>query len=235
MDLNGDGKLDYDNDQYGFSGWQYEQIPAMYIGLGGQVLQKDKTTKMPSLVVEDERTYKVTEAMNEVFKREGAFYHGTTYGLEDKMFSGGRLMFNDAFLSQLTGYRDMEQEFGFIPYPMLDEKQGEYYARWPNIGGLFYLPVTNTKTDFTGFIMEAMAEEAYFTVMPAYLDIVLTLKATRDTESEEMIPIIRGGAVLIDAATGFSPQSAMNGLSSYIAANLTKWQTTIEEMKAIYE
>lgn len=233
-DLNGDSVMDYDNDRYGFAGWQYEQIPALYMGFGGKVLDKDPTTKEPILVVESERTNTVLETMKSIFEMDGSFYHGTTYALEDNMFSGGRLMFNDAFISQLGGYRDMEDDFGFVPYPMLDEQQDNYSSRIGNTATVFYLPVTNVTTDFTGFVISAFNEEAYYTVYPAYIDTVLTVKQTRDTESEEMIPYIRSTATALDSALGFSPMSAMQQGASYIAANLTAWETKLEELAETY-
>ena len=41
------------------------------------------------------------------------------------MFREGRLLFNDATLEQLAGYRDMEDDFGAVPYPKLDTDQEE--------------------------------------------------------------------------------------------------------------
>ena len=41
-DLNGDGTLDYDNDRYGFGGWQYEQLQALFAGYGGEAITKDE-------------------------------------------------------------------------------------------------------------------------------------------------------------------------------------------------
>ena len=45
-DLNGDGQMDIENDRYGFNGWEYEQIPALYVGYGGETL-KTTTTVFP--------------------------------------------------------------------------------------------------------------------------------------------------------------------------------------------
>ena len=53
-DLNGDGQMDYDHDRYGFGGWQYEQLKALYVGYGGVTLVKDDL-QMPVLNIYSEQ------------------------------------------------------------------------------------------------------------------------------------------------------------------------------------
>ena len=63
---------------------------------------------------------------------------------------------------------------------------------------LSYIPVTNKNLEMTGAVLEVLACESYNRVVPAYVDIVLTTKMTRDTESEQMIPIILDTAAFYD-------------------------------------
>ena len=239
-DLNGDGQLKIEDDRYGFGGWQYEQLQALYAGYGGETIIKDENN-LPVVNIDNERTYTVVDKMLEVFDCEGAFFEGRTYGTDHKMFREGRLLFRDAFISNVPGTRGYEQiDVGFVPYPKLDEDQQDYYSRTANISCLTYIPVTNSDLDKTGAFLETLAYYGNKEVLPTYFDIILTIKSTRDVESEQMIPIIRNSSRFLDQIIGFSGSNIVtaksgNTLSSYIAANEDKWDQRIETLVEFYE
>lgn len=52
------------------------------------------------------------------------------------------------------------------------------------------MPVTADNLDLTGRILEDMAYQSYLTVRPAYYEITLKGKVSRDNESGEMLDII---------------------------------------------
>ncbi len=238
-DLNGDGTMDYDNDRYGFGGWAYEQILALFTGYGGEGIVKDDNN-LPVLNIDNELTYTVIDKMLEVFDCEGSFWETKTWGVDDRMFNEGRLLFNDSFLNSVPGTRKLENiDVGFIPYPKLNEEQENYYSRTANISSLTYIPVTNTDLDMTGAVLESMAYYSNVTMMPTYFDIILTIKSTRDVESEEMIPIIRNSSRFMDAVIGFNGMgiiTANNGntLASNIAANQDAWNEKLDNLIELY-
>ena len=238
-DLNGDGAMDYDNDRYGFGGWSYEQVQALFAGYGGQTLTKDEYN-LPVLNVDNELTYRVIDKMIEVFDCDGAFWESKTWGVDDKMFNEGRLLFNDAFLSAVSATRNLENiDVGFVPYPKLNEEQEDYYSRTANISCLTYIPVTNTDLDKTGAVLETLAYYSSQTLMPTYFDIILTIKSTRDVESEEMIPIIRNSSRFMDANINFNFAGIVqagngNTLASVIASNKDAWDEQVVHLIETY-
>ena len=202
-DLDGDDAITAGTDQFGYWGWVWEQVPALFMGLGGDLVTKDKDN-MPVLAVDTEKNIAIVDKMNEIFAMDGAAYERTTYGTFDKAFKSGLLMFDHNSLADMTNNcRDMEDDFGFIPYPKLDESQEGYNARIGNCAGLSYIPTTNTRGELTGAVLEVMSAVSYNTVVPAFFDVALTLKVSRDTESEQMIPIINESASFYDEAAGF--------------------------------
>ena len=239
-DLNGDGQMDYDNDRFGFGGWQYEQVQALYVGFGGQTLVKDDND-LPKLNIYSTQQNNVIDGMLDVFKNPGAFYHGKDYGMEDTMFKEGRLLFNDSFLSQISGMRNYDDEIGFVPYPKLNEEQEDYYSRTANISCLTYIPVTLTEDryEIVGGTLEAMAYYSSLKVLPTYFDIILTIQSTRDVESEQMIPIIRNSSRFMDMAIGFSPESIVysgqNTLASHWASNRTSYEEKLATLIKTYK
>ena len=232
-DLNGDGQMDWDNDRYGFGGWQYEQVQALYVGFGGQTLVKDDEG-LPKLNIYSLQQNKVIDGMLEVFKQPGAFYHGKEYGMEDKMFAEGRLLFNDAFLSHIQGMRNYDDEIGFVPYPKLDENQEDYYSRVGAISCVTYIPVTLTEDryDIVGGTLEAMAYYSSLRILPTYFDIILTIQSTRDIESEQMIPIIRNSSRFMDTSIGFSPENIVYEGQNTLASHWAIFRTNYEERLA---
>ena len=134
-------------------------------------------------------------------------------------------MFDHSSLADMTNNcRDMEDDFGFIPYPKLDESQEGYNARIGNCAGLSYIPTTNTRGELTGAVLEIMSAVSYNTVVPAFFDVALTLKVSRDTESEQMIPIINESAsFVIGLITGGSAlPTYYAGVKNQIEDNVQK-------------
>lgn len=238
-DLNGDGAITTEYDRYGYMGWQPEIYGDLYCGYGGNAIEKDDDN-LPVLAMDNERMVTVVDKMIELFSNEGAYVEGKTYGLDDTMFAEGRLMFNDSFLSHIPGMRGYEDvDVGFVPYPKLDENQEEYYSRTAVTAGMTYIPVTNENLDMTGAVLETMAYYSGETIIDTYFDIILTIKSTRDTESEEMIPIIRNSARFMEQIIGFTGSNIVvnnqgNTISSFVAKHKDAWQGKIDGLRDFY-
>jgi len=211
--------------------------------MGGTTVSKDDNN-MPILSMNNERTFKVIDNIVNLFSEDGvAWCNGKSdlYGLcTGAMFKSGRALFIDSLIGNVTGMRDMEDDFGVIPYPMLDEEQGEYFSRSPNFSPLMYIPITNRDLEKTSIILEDMSYTTYKDITPVLFDTVLTLKGVRDVESEEMLPLIRdssrfwyegllGAGNLINYVT-----STSNTFSSDYASNEAKYLETLSTMQEFY-
>ncbi len=240
-DLNGDGLLDEDNDRLGFSGWKWEMMPAMFLGMGGAPVVKDEYN-LPVLNINNERTFKIVDKMIDFFSAgNGAWSNGKQYSFEDKMFKEHRLLFNDGTLNDLGSYRSLEDDFGIVPYPKLDEEQEDYHSRIVNFSSLTYIPVTNTKLDLTSAILEDMAFLSYRDLIPAFYDIILTVKTVRDTDSEDMVNVIRNSACFMDENYLTSGsiinivEGGQNTLASNYAAYGDNWEEKLDNIIEFWE
>lgn len=239
-DINGDGMIDYKSDRYGFAGYVYEQVPSLFVGYGGDWVVKDDTN-LPILDIQSEQSYSVIDAMLDVFSLDGAKYVKMEEGSNtaNLMFNEGRLLFKDAYLSNIPATRSLENiDIGFIPYPKLNKNQADYYSRTANLSGLTYIPVTNTKLEATGAVLETMAYFSRETVLDTYFDIILTIKSTRDIESEQMIPIIRSSSKFEDIITEFDlsliVDRSENMLGSYVASMGDILEARVDEYAEFY-
>ena len=168
--------------------------------------------------------------MIELFDGTNAFTNFEEHSIDKKMFSDGRLLMDDSMITGLSANRDSEFEIGLLPYPMLDEAQGEYFSRVANIAHLSYIPTTNTNFNDTGIILEGMAIQSYNTVRPTYYDITLSLKEAADEETLDMVDIVLGSsAYLYD---GYVTPSKLNG---FIKAQTNTWASWYAGQKRGFE
>jgi hypothetical protein len=87
--------------------------------------------------------------------------------------------------------RNMDADFGILPYPKLNEEQDSYYhtvGSWHSV--FMCVPLVQEDRERTGILLEALAAKSMYTLTPAYYDISLKGKYTRDNESTEMLDII---------------------------------------------
>ncbi len=238
-DLNGNTEVNYNADRFGFSGWGWEMNTAAYIGFGGKPVVSDENN-LPALNLNNERTVKIIDKIIEIFDNRNAFTCMDTWGIDKTAFSEGRLLMDDMFITNLVLNRDGDYEYGVVPYPMLDEEQGEYYSRAANIAHLCYIPTTNTELYETGIILEAMSIESYNNVRPTYYDVTLSLKEAKDDETLDMVNIILGSSTYMvegfigagDIRTAIENQT--NTFASWYASNEATFKYTIQQMRDFY-
>jgi len=114
----------------------------------------------------------------------------------EEMFANDQVLFYSRYLCIIKKYRDMETDFGILPYPKYDEAQKDYYSSVSPYGCSFVcVPVVVENPEMTGAVLEYMACESRDIVTPAYYDVTLQGKILRDEESTEMLDIILSSRV----------------------------------------
>lgn len=194
VDLDGNGIIDA-NDIYGFLG-KHDVTASFYMGGGGTFVSKDEDD-MPYISFEDERNYDIAMKIFEIIYDKENFYnqHLMQKPVDDplfeKMFPDGHGLFYWTRLDGITAMRASETEFGILPIPKYNTEQEKYLNMVSvHTSGLMTIPKTATDTDRTGLILEALAAESKYTLIPAYIETALKGKYVRDVESEAMLDII---------------------------------------------
>jgi hypothetical protein len=85
----------------------------------------------------------------------------------------------------------MDTDFGVIPIPKWDETQENYKTYVNNISSTMIIPLNCPDPERLSAILEMIAVTSRMYVTPAYYDVALSGKFTRDEESAEMLEIIR--------------------------------------------
>lgn len=195
-DINGDGTHDYD-DSWGLAGEAWNN-GALIAGAGVRVFSKDDDD-IPYISMNTERYYQAFEIASKINgDKDKSLLSNNVKGFADvwedcfhKAFKEDRLLFYFTGLNRCTLLRSMETDFGILPVPKYDEAQTNYYnliSLWSGNG--FSVPKTVTDLERTSIIIEALSAESMYTLTPAYYEITLKTKLSRDEESSAMLDII---------------------------------------------
>ena len=197
FDLDGDGKFTR-NDRYGFV-TQVDYLPSMIVACGEKIITKDKDD-MPVFTGATEKVSNILDRMLDIYIDDTYCMHRNAYGKENGggqlvqfwVFPEGRGLFYWGFPRYMDlGLRDMEDDFGILPIPKWDSSQTRYYAMLNNWHSYTYMiPITVQDVEKSSQIMDAMAYHGRKLIKPAYYDVCLQRKYTRDEESSAMLDII---------------------------------------------
>ncbi len=199
---NGDEVLD-EFDTWAF-GTELYNIYVHLVGAGETIARKD-SDDLPYLTIlsEPEATYsvltKVLEFYNDnetvmianasPYKDKG--YDNVWEATVHKAFIEGRELFYMCGLIHAASFRQMEDEFGILPIPMFYETQDEYHHTVSRGNStVMYIPRNTTAVEDVGLVITAIAEQSKHFVTPAYYDVQLKYRDSRDDESGEMLDII---------------------------------------------
>ncbi len=248
-DINGDGKITPENDLLGLISCT---VPSRAIQTACEVkiveTGDDGVLKIAQLA---ERDYDLSAKIYEVFKNEDYVYNvdGTNIAaVNAQLFADGHSLFMNNFLYATETLRDMDDDFGMVPYAKRDEDQENFHTQIGTSTSMFFVPKTSADLELTSMVCESLCYYGYKGVTPAYYEVALKDKYARDTEVKEMLNIIRDSAQMdftFAYSTAFSPfinclfefgkGNTMNeNLASHYATNITKWEATMEEILEAY-
>ncbi|NLE13436.1 MAG: hypothetical protein GX628_07130 [Clostridiales bacterium] len=165
--------------------------------MGMQNTSRDKDG-YPVLVADQTRNVKIFETLYNLFYESDGVYVATNSDEINTVlpteFIGGNILLFPARLSYAGKFRDMENEYGIITHPKLDETQENYLTLVHDAANAFAIPLSCPDIAAPCAALEAMCAENYRTVTPAYFEVALKVKYTRDTMSAQIIDMIRDGA-----------------------------------------
>lgn len=191
-DLNGDTKIDCQNDIFGF-GWMHGAFTIQHsVFCAGASFTAYEDGEYSLIGTSDTNVAIVEKLLNMATSNDG--YALIQKPAEDKrdigfyyadLFKENRILFVPDLLSFADILRDMESDYGVLPYPTLEEG-GDYRALIHNQSMTMAVPVTNNDIDMACAVMEEMAFLGYRDMMPIYYETVLKDKYMRDNQDNAM-------------------------------------------------
>lgn len=235
-DVNGDSVMD-ENDQYGYTSLGKQVLPGFWTA-GGALSMKKDDGQLVYTAPTDQKFIDVCQKVFEITWNDNIWHRvPITVDREEEMqmFCDGKALFTDSSCFQISLTRDAATDFGIIPYPKYDETQDKYYSRIEGCE-LFGVPLTNTDPEMTSVILEAMACESRKIVIPAYYEVALKVKFTRDEESSKMLDIAfenrvfdYGDTILCEEFRDGVMRQAFAKDNRDIVSTLTKVQNKVEK------
>lgn len=204
-DLNGDGKYD-ENDQLGFISHDHNHPKGYLTALGGDMYTRDENGIWRFSFGSD-RDAAMCDKLYALFRETPGFYayNGTNAvpktlpgynALSDKFKSGGILGISAEMDDAVSQYRDMEDPYGIIPYPKLDEAQEKYHSVSRNTHNSFSLTTTAKNPSAAGAVMEALSAANYSDALPAYFETALKTKYSESSETAQMFDLVKESTTL---------------------------------------
>jgi len=238
-DLNGDGNMTKE-DRWG-CGMSIGVVPAMMVYLDA-----------PSTVIDDEgcpqfayryQTEKMVNAFETIYN---GFISNPAMGFTEKqfgsdyagvaaMFANNQLLYHGGAIGGLHNLRDtMEDGFGVIPYPKLDESQEEYYSNGAWCASTYAVPVSAENPEQTGAILNVMGYYSVDTITESVIQNVVMLRNTRDEISENMIRIALANKTY-DIGLCLALGDYVNKVYGIISSNSNTFVSTMESIQPKFE
>lgn len=182
VDLDKDGIISLENDKIGFLAGSYSS----YFGCGGRYTVRNSDGSFTG-VYDTKANINILEKLQEWFNDDvlnHTYYPGVSAFVTDRAY------FIEAAGCDLSLFRDMESDFGAVPFPKLNEEQKDYidFAN-PWITTCATFPVTVSDLDFSGFMTEALAALSKYTTSPEQYEVIMKNKELRDDDSKKMLEI----------------------------------------------
>ncbi len=190
-DVNGNGSADAD-DQYGLFNRGQQTVNYVSMSTGLAYMQRD-ADGLPVLDIYNEASARWVEKLHTILYEDQISYKDKNIdGLQH--FANGNALFFLGLLSEYTDetVRNMEDPYGVLPMPILDEGM-EYMSAAGTVNGQSaVLPTTlpDTRMELCGATLESLSIEAYRTVLPAWYEVALKSKYADTERDSDMIDVI---------------------------------------------
>ncbi len=250
VDLNNDGKTDA-GDRVAAALACNDDINSLLYNTGFRFTERDADGIPQIIAMQTDRLPTLTTELYDFCYHTPGIYYSNDWDYANKdsdcdIFRTGSSMFLFDRFNNAYRLRDMEDEYGIIPFPKYDETQGQYYSCMFESLRFAALPSNCQKIDAVCAVMEQMAYEGNKTMMPVFYETVLKSKYARDSVSGEMIDIIRDNCVpefafihilQYDVMVCYHRDLIVSGsydIASYYAKREKKLQKKHEELLATY-
>ena len=204
----------------------------MYAG-GGSFTEKN-SDDIPVIDYDVDRVTSIIDRMYQLVVEQNSYLEKSTHEQGYMGFANGYSYFNDATFQKINTFlRDMEDDYGILPYPKYDENQDGYYACVNGAGDFIGVPSNADDPERSGMIVEALASAAYDYITPSLYDVIVKGKNTRDEDSMNMVDLIIRNRIFDPAyihnfKLATVPRTVLESKKNDIASSLEKYRSDAE-------
>ena len=249
-DLDGDGEITAE-DRFGLICF-CDMIALAMIGCDVDFFTKD-AADIPSMSFYSERSVAVMEKLAELMYNPSLSYSWSKEGVGEApaftMFQEDKSLFYYGELHAVATMRTMESNFGIMPMPKFNQEQANYnHCLNPNVAAAYAIPKSNADTVMTGHVMDALGAASKNLLTPAYYDITLRGKVSRDEESAASLDIVIStikydlgylgdwgiNSILYSMANAYNTDlaSKIQGIEGSVATKVEKMVTAVSGLES---
>lgn len=209
-DLNGNGKYDRE-DQYGLLFHNPNHFTGFLEPFDVTIVEFQGDDAV--LAYGNAHNIDVVEKLVDLISdNEGIYFDptGNHETVDDSIFRDGNVLLTTGWLCNTDTYRDLEYDYGVLPYPKYDETYTEYKTTVLNNHSVVAIPVDAKDPERSAGILEALAYESWKSVTPAYFEVALKAKYARDDDTAQMFDLIRDG---ISFDFGYIYTASLDGIN----------------------
>ncbi len=192
-DKDGDGVWGT-GDVYGIVGTSRSLVGDFIAAAQKTIISSDKNGALTVNLLTDPAIETIYSKVNSTFWQPGFWYTKSTdinnYFLKDTYFQTNQALFAEHTFCTTQFLRDMEADYGIVPYPKWTADQDGYGTMIEAGARVLAVPATSDNDDLNGALIEALTCSSYKNVVPAYYENVLKGKYSRDSVSAQMLDII---------------------------------------------
>ena len=192
QDVNGD-TVRGEEDVYGFVGAKNATDSDAYLPAFNQPLITAGNDGSLNLTINCEKTVNALEKVINLYNQNSGSLTVAYWDRYDMFKQNQALIIPARIITLYDRLRDMDVDFGVLPYPKYDEEQEKYMGNSVDNFSVLCIPVTAPNPEMTAALVEAMSCESYRTVVPTFYDVALGSKFTRDERSIDMLDYIMEG------------------------------------------
>ena len=194
QDVDGNGTYDA-KDTYGFLSTNDNHIRTFVVAAETPITKLTDNGTV-ELCFNTEKTQNLLEKLIEIYYDQSCYCKDNSWNEPNvseppTIFAENRALLLAGYLGNASNFRDLEFDFGILPYPKYDDAQKEYHTTAHNSVSMICFPIVLADQEMSGIITEALCAESYRNVIPQFYDVVLKSKEVRDAQSAEMIDLIR--------------------------------------------
>lgn len=229
-DLNGNGNID-NGDRFGGYGTKDKSVEHLFYGAGLRSTTRNKDG-IPELTINSERTIALTELFHKLYYENDGFILAKNDYFKDElnMFLSNEVLFAQTWFRHADVLRTMQSDYGIVCMPKYLEED-EYTTLVHDGTTVFVTPITSQKTDMIGAVCEAFAFYNYKTVTPAYYEVALKVKYSRDDMTSQMLDQIQASAITDFGYVYYSQLDGIPSMREFVkkgAENFTSWYKSHE-------
>lgn len=195
-DLNGNGQRD-DTDQYAVIQQEGHTLNGMFFAAGVEFTGFNEEGEY-AIILNSEHTVNLFEKLHTMFcvNENNALYSNADFNTKStELFTQDRLLFCPQMFqfAGTDGVREMETDFYVIPMPKYDESQENYRAiQWDGVP-VYGVPTSlpEDMIPMVSIFLESCCAVTSELVLPAYYDVALKNKYSRDPVAAQMMDIIK--------------------------------------------